>query len=119
MKKRGYRVLKGVHYEQEGRKQVLYEEGSIVMSVRPLHKRFKNKFAPVGEDEQQEVAVSKKRRRGSKKVEDDATTTDPAPVLRMDHLGSNKYDVINSNTGDPVNDEPLTKEEAEILVFGS
>ena len=48
--------------------------------------------------------------------EEEETSEEEGLVLK--HKGRGKYDVINSASGKVINDEPLTKKEAEKLIEG-
>lgn len=48
-------------------------------------------------------------------VEPDPPPPEPKTGLKAVHRGFGKWDVINEQTGRPVNDKPLTKEDAKEL----
>lgn len=49
--------------------------------------------------------------------EKDEFQLDASPVgLRMEHRGGGRYNVVNTETGEAVNEEHLTKKEAQAMV---
>jgi len=126
MKKRQFRLKFGTH--RDGK--TVYTAGSLVPSDRDLMEIFQNKFEEVEGDDTPDKAPPKKRRRRSspKKESEEASPKEetspsrkkqePLVGLSMRFKGSGLYDVINDETGEALNDTPLSKEEAEELVFG-
>ena len=91
-----YQVLGGKHFEKgmRGQKVTRYEKGDIVKSLKDLMKLFPNKFRLV-----------------ESVVQDDSKATH-----KIVTLGRGQYNVVDTLTNENINEEPLTKSEAEKLV---
>ena len=90
-----FQVLSGKHYEKTaGRKIIPYKKGDIVKSLRDLRKLFPNKFDLV----------------------ESAVREEAKPPFTVMSLGKGRYNVTNTLSNDTINEEPLTKSEAEQLV---
>lgn len=103
-KKYRLRVLAGAHRERvgaKGRKAIfkVYKAGDIIESDRPLHKIFKNKFAPADQS-------------GLK--EDAKAYTGPAfQVVELEVDGEIRYNIINPALDEAINAKPLTAKKVE------
>lgn len=92
-----YQVLSGKHFEKgmKGRGEVTrYDKGDIVTSLRDLRKLFPNKF---------ELVENKVRENSEAK-------------FKIVTLGRGQYNVVDTSSDETLNEEPLTKTEAEKLV---
>ncbi len=90
-----YQVLGGKHFEKGMTGKITrYEKGDVVKSLRDLKKLFPNKFELV-ESEAKEP---------------------PEVTLKIESLGKGQYNVFNTLTRKNLNEDPLTKSEAEKLV---
>ncbi len=90
-----FQVLGGKHFEKGMKGQVTrYEKGDVVKSLRDLRKLFPNKFELVESE-----------------VREDSKAT-----LKIVTLGRGQYNVVNTLSKETINEEPLTKSEAEGLV---
>lgn len=90
-----FQVLGGKHFEKGMKGQVTrYEKGDVVKSLKDLRKLFPNKFELV------ESVV---------RVNSEATH-------KIVTLGRGQYNVVDTSSDETLNEEPLTKTEAEKLV---
>ncbi len=90
-----FQVLGGKHFEKGMKGQVTrYEKGDIVTSLRDLRKLFPNKFELV-----------------ESKVQEDSEAK-----FKIVTLGRGQYNVVDTSSDETLNEEPLTKSEAEKLV---
>jgi len=95
-----FKVLAGSHHQVTGHgRKKTYKKGDVVESDRQLDKIFKNKFKQLGvtvEDEEGFVRVPVGR-----------------TGLAIQKKGEGEYFVINTNTSMVLNDEPVSKKQAE------
>lgn len=92
-----FQVLGGKHFEKgmKGQGHVTrYEKGDVVKSLKDLRKLFPNKF---------ELVVN-------------TPPVEPETGFKVVSLGRGQYNVVNTVSKDVLNEEPLTKSEAEELV---
>ena len=92
-----YQVLGGKHFEKSIRGTghvTRYDKGDVVKSLKDLMKLFPNKFRLV-----------------ESVVQDDSKVTH-----KIVTLGRGQYNVVDTLTNENINEEPLTKTEAEKLV---
>jgi len=95
-----FRVKVGAHRENG----IRFPSNTVVETDRDLVNDFGGeKFELVSSE-------GRKRVRNS-----DPDKTPDAPRLKPKHRGFGKWDVINGETGEAINDEPLNKEEASAL----
>ena len=124
LKTRFFQLQSSAHYERVVQKDGSYKKGpaarrryvkgEIVPSTEDLAAKFGNKFVEVNS--------------GGKNLLPDPTSA-PAPAaeghddagtnLEIKHSGGGRWNVINTETGEKVNDAPMTKEDAEALVAGN
>ena len=93
-------MLNGAHNE----KGVRYLPGAVIESTRDLDKVFLNKFERIRSSRQRSESV------------EEAKAADKPVVLATKHKGRGRYDVINTVTEKRINDEYLTKAQAEAMV---
>jgi hypothetical protein len=104
-----YQLLSGRHYEpitREGSKKIahkLYTTGDIVWSAQDLEKKFVNKFRRLRDDQVDSIEALRTHevKKGAKKER------------RVVDRGNGRYDVIDNNSGQPVNEEYLSLEDAK------
>ena len=89
-----------------------YFPGETVTADRRLDEVFKNKFELVGEVEAEDVADEEVEEAPKRKAKKKSTKK---VTYKVKKIGKNKYDVISSKKKKPINDEYLTKKEAEAL----
>ncbi len=90
-----FEVLSGKHFEKGmSRKVTRYNKGDIVKSLKDLRKLFPNKFVLV----------------------ESAVREETKPPFMVVSLGKGQYAVINTLSNETINEEPLTKSEADKLV---
>ncbi len=114
-----FRVLRGNHYEGSKcylgpNKEKGRLKGEVVESDKNLAKVFENKFEEVSDDvpatEKPDNPNSKATKIAAKKA---AKTSGK---LELKHRGGPKWDVVRKDTGEPINDEGLSKEDAQALI---
>lgn len=99
-----YRLLPGKkHGIGRGVRGALEElkPGGVIELTDAQYKAFKEKFEPVNSP-QERLAKAKEELEPN------------LPKIRK-RRGEEAYDVINQETGEPINEAPLTKDEAEAL----
>jgi len=84
----------GIHNHRDGQ---IVRRGEILVATQLEIEPFKNLFVPL------DPLV-------------DIKEEQPTKRLFIEHRGGGKYNVINENTGKPINDELLTREQAENLI---
>lgn len=102
-----FKVLAGTHSE-EG---VEYKRNEIVESNRPLHEIFKAKFERLHDDTP--TAVKPAAPVPKSKIEPVVETLDPSK--HVVEIADDGYDVVNIETGVPVNSDLLTGEQVQKL----
>lgn len=103
MSKRRYRIRRGQkHYMRgTGRGTNVFTAGQVI-ELYPLQaKGIMDKLIPL--DEPQEPG-------------EDPTPENTAPEMELKHVGGGRYNVIHPETGEPINDETLSKTEAEEMI---
>lgn len=105
MQKRRYRIRPGQkHYMRGvGKDNNVFTAGQVIELYPHQAMNIMDKLIPL--DAEQEPG-------------DDPTPVNTAPELELKHVGGGRYNVIHPETGDPINDAPLTKAEAEALLSG-
>lgn len=103
MKKNRYRIRKGQkHYLRGTRANVNVFTAGQVIELYPHQARYiMDKLIPL--DAPQEPG-------------EDPTPDDSAPALEIKHVGGGRFNVIHPETGEAINDSPLSKAEAEELI---
>jgi dTDP-4-dehydrorhamnose 3,5-epimerase-like enzyme len=90
-----FQVLGGKHFEKGmSGKIARYVKGDVVKSLKDLRKLFPNKFELVESVVQEDSKVP----------------------FKIVSLGRGQYNVVDTLTNENINEEPLTKSEAEKLV---
>ena len=104
-----YRVLSARHsepYTLPGKSRVLrkvYTTGDIVWSARPLHKLFVNKFERLRKEEAKAEEASK----------DYIPEKDAKKKRKVVDRGGGRFDVMDLVSGQPLNEEYLSLEDAK------
>ena len=98
-----YRKLTGKHYRREGKGLKCYLPGDIIECPEHEIRGFLDTFELVSEDPPTESETK------------DEPIMEDVPVLRIEHKGRGKYDVVTV-AGTAINERPLTKDEAWSLI---
>lgn len=98
-----FRVLSGSHSERGKR----YTEGDVFESPHPLHEKFKNHFELV-KSEPDEFAH----------LNEDEEPEEVLPKYKIVHVGRARYNVVNIETEEALNEKPLTKKKAQEFLEG-
>ena len=99
-----FELVRGTHQEGTARGLKRLEPGAIIKTGRPLDEIFPNKF--------RRVTV-----KGLPEDDTDADVEEVAVKFKMVHVGRGKYHVVNSSTGERINDKLLPKSQAEEMVL--
>lgn len=106
-----YRVKAGKHHEHNK----VYKTGDVLIKDdEEMPAGFLDKFEDLG-------AAGKSERRISVHEDDTKREKEKIPgesILKMEHRGGGRYRVINTVTGQPINDQLLPKADAEALIAG-
>lgn len=126
-----FRLLSGRHYEggkcYESNPQNLSRKerqkikcGEVVESDKDLAEIFKNKFERVEDDVPTTVKPdnpnSLKLKAKAVKKAKAKKGPEKSGKLQLKHRGGPKWDVVRKDTGEAINDEGLSKEDAQALV---
>ncbi len=95
-----WKCVSGKHYMKRNGQMVVIAAGAVVEAEDYELGGAKDKFERLDPVPPEETQPQKP----------------PAEGLVMKHKGSGKWDVINSATGEKINDKLLTREEAETLI---
>ena len=108
----GYRIIAGEHTE----KGITYKQNQVVYSHRALDKIFKSKFAPVVHVAPPVVAAPTVPAEPPRIAQEPSKPdTPPKARLRAKHRGGPNWDVVDLDTGKPINNAYLTKDEAAAI----
>lgn len=108
-----YRKLSGKHYRREGKGLKCYLPGDIIECSEYEIRNFLDTFELVSEKQPAENTAKEEPEVESETK--DGPIVENVPVLRIEHKGRGKYNVVTAS-GSAVNDRPLTKDEAWSLI---
>ena len=107
-----FRVLAGLH--REGDK--LFHKGDIVESDKDLDEIFRNKFEAVtGSTRTRGVSIQESLDKAKGARDDDDDVDPPAVTLKAIHKGGGRWVVVNTETGEQVNEGYLKKPDAKAM----
>ena len=124
-----FMLKSGTHYEPVARKNKTkrgkkgpsmkrYVAGDVIESDKPLDKKFRNKFRRLYEDELDEKARRIETQDDTAAEVGEDLDDEEGTQLKIVKVKKGKYDVVNTETDERMNDEYLTKKEAEEMVEG-
>jgi hypothetical protein len=101
-----FKLKSGTFIRHEDGKMTKYASGDLVEfeSVFNIPEGFRNSF---------EIPV---KRKAGKDVVEEEPEGPPESKFEVQHRGGGRYNVMNIETGEAINDEFLSKKEAEALV---
>ena len=101
---------------EKGKGRVTYRAGDTIEATEYELRHFMDTFDKVGPPEKpvEKTDMSVATPKDDKPKEPEKKL----PGLKLKHRGGNKWNVVNTESGKPINSEGLTKEEAQALVDG-
>ena len=95
-----FMVMSGTHSRVEGekKKRVIYKKGDVIEATEYELRSFLDKFRRIGPPEAPEKPKAE------------------AKQLKKEHRGGGKYNVVNPESGKPINNELLSSEDADALI---
>lgn len=91
-------VLSGTHSRSEDGKRVTYKKGDTIDATEEELKGFLDKFRRVGPPDKPDKPKEEVKK------------------LQIEHRGGGRYNVVNAESGKPINSELLSRDEAQEIV---